>query len=180
MGLTNTFSFRNMSLGFTLDWRHGGLMYSATSSIVYFNGNAEQTMYNMRDAWIWPKSVIANADGTYSANSVPVDNYYSMNGVWYSNYNYIRYRDELLDKSYLKLREVNFTYRFPSKWFKDVKWISGASLSLIGRNLLMWTPSQGIVDPDATNYGNDLTSQFGEYYSAPSTRSFGGSVKITF
>ena len=75
---------------------------------------------------------------------------------------------------------MNFTYRFPSKWFKDVKWISGASLSLIGRNLLMWTPSQGIVDPDATNYGNDLTSQFGEYYSAPSTRSFGGSVKITF
>lgn len=180
MGLTNTFSFRNMSLGFTLDWRHGGLMYSATNSIVYFNGNAEETMYNMRDAWIWPKSVIANADGTYSENNVPVDNYYSMNGVWYSNYNYVRYRDELVDKSYLKLREVNFTYRFPSKWFKDVKWLSGASLSLIGRNLLMWTPNQGIIDPDTTNYGNDLTSQFGEYYSAPSTRSFGGSVKITF
>ncbi len=44
----------------------------------------------------------------------------------------------------------------------------------------MWTPKQGLVDPDNTNYGNDLTSQYGEYFSAPSTRTFGGSVKIVF
>ena len=24
-------------------------MYSATKSVIYFNGNAEETMYNMRD-----------------------------------------------------------------------------------------------------------------------------------
>ena len=44
----------------------------------------------------------------------------------------------------------------------------------------MWTPNQGMIDPDTTNYGNDLTSQFGEYYASPSTRTFGGSIKIVF
>ena len=37
-----------------------------------------------------------------------------------------------------------------------------------------------MIDPDTTNYGNDLTSQFGEYYASPSTRTFGGSIKIVF
>ena len=103
-----------------------------------------------------------------------------MNGVHYDNYNYVKYRDLLLDKSYLKLRELNITYRLPEKWFENVKWLTAAEVSLVGRNLLMWTPNQGLIDPDTTNYGNDLTSQFGEFYSAPSVRTFGGSVKIVF
>ena len=31
-----------------------------------------------------------------------------------------------------------------------------------------------------TNYGNDLTSEYGEFYAAPTVRSFGGNIKITF
>ena len=103
-----------------------------------------------------------------------------MNYYWYSNTNSERYRDDLIDKTYLKLREVNLTYRLPRKWFAGMKWLSGIDISFVGRNLLMWTPSQGLVDPDMTNYGNDLESQFGEYYSAPTTRTFGGSIKIVF
>ena len=45
----------------------------------------------------------------------------------------------------------------------------------------MWTPEENnYVDPEASNYGNDLTSEFGEFASAPTTRTFGGSLKITF
>lgn len=185
MGLNNVITFKNVSLGFTFDWRHGGLMYSATKSIAQFTGNEVSTLYNDRDAWVWPNSVVvigqtATGDPIYGENGVPVDATYTMNGVHYSNYNYYQYRNLLVDKSYLKLREVNLTYRLPNKWFENVKWLSGAEVSLVGRNLLMWTPNQGLIDPDTTNYGNDLTSQFGEFYSAPSVRTFGGSVKIVF
>ena len=185
MGLNNVFSYKNVSLGFSLDWRHGGLMYSATKSIALFTGNDVSTIYNDRDAWVWPNSAVvigkdAEGNDIYGENNIPVDARYTMNGVHYDNYNYYQYRKLLVDKSYLKLRELNITYKLPDKWFENVKWLSGAEVSLVGRNLLMWTPNQGLIDPDTTNYGNDLTSQFGEFYSAPSVRTFGGSVKIVF
>lgn len=180
MGFNNTVRWRDLSLGFSFDWRYGGKMYSATKSVIYFNGNAEETMYNMRDPFVVPNAVYMGSDGEYHENNIPVTAYYNMNYYWYSNTNSERYRDVLLDKTYLKLREVNLTYRLPRKWFAGVKWLSGIDISFVGRNLLMWTPSQGLVDPDMTNYGNDLESQFGEYYSAPTTRTFGGSIKIVF
>lgn len=179
MGLSNTIRWKDLTLGFSFDWRKGGLMYSATQSIVYFNGNAEQTMYNMRDPYVWPNSVYQDASG-YHENNVPVDQYYTMQGAYYSNYNYVMYRDDLIDKSYVKLRDLSLTYDLPKSLLGNAKWIQSAQLSVVGRNLLMWTPKQGIVDPDMTNYGNDLESQYGEYYSAPSTRSIGGGIKIVF
>ena len=81
---------------------------------------------------------------------------------------------------YIKLRELSLSYRLPTKWFQNVSWLSSIEMGLVGRNLLMWTPKQGLIDPDMTNYGNDLTSQYGEYYSSPSTRTIGANVKIVF
>ena len=136
-------------------------------------------MYNLRDPWVWPHSVYS-AGGTYVENNIPVTGYYNVNGAYYPNYNYVQYRTELLDKTYIKLRELNLSYRFPTKWFDNVSWLSTIELGIVGRNLLMWTPKQGLIDPDQTNYGNDLGSQYGEYYSAPSTRNIGANIKIVF
>ena len=179
MGLNNSIRYKNLSLGFSFDWRQGGLMYSATQGIVLFDGNAEQTMYNLRDPWVWPNSVYAQG-GTYVENNIPVTGWYNIHGAHYSNYNYVKYRDNLLDKTYIKLRELNLSYRFPTKWFANINWLSTIEMGIVGRNLLMWTPKQGLIDPDMTNYGNDLGSQYGEYYSSPSVRTFGANVKIVF
>ncbi len=179
MGLNTNIRYKNLSFGASFDYRKGGLMYSATKGIVLFDGNAEETMYNLRDPWVWPHSVIKKGD-TYVENNLPVTTNYNVNGAYYPNYNYVMYREELLDKTYLKLRELNLTYRLPDKWFQHVNWLSSVAVGLVGRNLLMWTPKQGLIDPDNTNYGNDLTSQYGEYYSAPSTRTVGANVKLVF
>ena len=160
-------------------------MYSATHGIVMFNGNAEETMYNLRDPWVHQHAVYqsgkdASGNPIYVENDLPVNSYYNINGEWYSNYNYVRHRDDLLDKTYLKLREITASYRLPAKWFASVNWLSTIEFGVFGRNLLMWTPKQGLIDPDMTNYGNDLTSLYGEYYSAPSTRNIGCNIKIVF
>ena len=180
MGLNTNIRYKNLSFGASFDYRKGGLMYSATKGIVLFDGNAEETMYNLRDPWVWPHSVIETADGSYKENNLPVTTQYNVNGAYYPNYNYVQYREELLDKTYLKLREINLTYRMPERWFQNVNWLSSVSIGLVGRNLLMWTPKQGLIDPDNTNYGNDLTSQYGEYYSAPSVRTVGANLKLVF
>ena len=180
MGLNTNLRYKNLSFGASFDYRKGGLMYSATKGIVLFDGNAEETMYNLRDPWVWPHSVVAVAGGGYKENNLPVTTQYNVNGAYYPNYNYVQYREELLDKTYIKLRELNLTYRMPERWFQNISWLSSVSVGLVGRNLLMWTPKQGLIDPDNTNYGNDLTSQYGEYYSAPSVRTVGANVKLVF
>ena len=185
MGLNTNFRYKDFTFGASFDYRKGGLMYSATKGIVLFDGNAEETMYNLRDPWVHQHAVYqsgkdANGNPIYTENNLPVNSYYNINGEWYSNYNYVRYRDNLLDKTYLKLREITASYRLPAKWFATVNWLSTIELGVFGRNLLMWTPKQGLVDPDMTNYGNDLTSLYGEYYSAPSTRNIGCNIKIVF
>ncbi len=181
MGFNNRLRYKNLSLAFNFDWRKGGRMYSATSSIAYFVGNAEETMYNNRNGFVVPNSVYKGTDGLYHENNIPVDaRFGTMGTYYYSSNNAEMYNRNLISKSFLKLREVNLTYSLPKKWFAKTKWLTGVDVSLVGRNLLMWTKSQGLIDPEMTNYGNDLTSEYGEFYAAPTVRSFGGSIKITF
>jgi hypothetical protein len=55
------------------------------------------------------------------------------------------------------------------------------SLTVYARNLLLWTPeSNYYIDPEATNFGNDLTSQFGEFETAPVSKQFGIALKANF
>jgi TonB-linked SusC/RagA family outer membrane protein len=186
MGLNNQFTYRNLSLGFTFDWRHGGLMYSNQKSVGYFVGTAPETAYNDRNPFILPNTVrqMVNPDTQelyYIENNIPISMGRTYNNYWYTSQNRSREpSNNLIDKSYIKLRELNLTYRMPSRWFEKTP-ISGLEVSLVGRNLFLWTPKdQVFIDPDTTNYGNDLLSEFGEYYAAPSTRVFGGSLRLVF
>ena len=184
MGLQNRVSYKNLSLGFTLDWRKGGVMVSHTKNLSYFVGNAPETAYNERNGFIEPNSVrnIGTADNPiYVENNIPADIYNGrMQNYWYDATNSIRGIDNnLLSKSYMKLREINLTYTLPKRWFTGSA-ISSMRVSLIGRNLLMWTKSQGFIDPDITNYGNDIDSEYGEYLAAPSQRTFGASLNLVF
>jgi TonB-linked SusC/RagA family outer membrane protein len=184
MGLQNRLSYKNLSMGFTLDWRKGGMMVSQTASTSYFVGNAPETAYNERNSFVLPNSVRNTgtaASPVYVENNIPVDIYAGgMNYYWYSQMNQSQTANtNLVSKSYLKLREINLSYTLPRKWFAN-SGISTMRVSLVGRNLLMWTKSQGFIDPDITNYGNDLDSEYGEYYAAPSQRTFGASLNLVF
>jgi hypothetical protein len=86
----------------------------------------------------------------------------------------------ILDKTYLKLRELTLSYSVPAKLLIRLPF-RALEISLVGRNLLMWTPAtNNFVDPEATNYGNDLLSDFGEFSAGPTSRFLGANIRITF
>ena len=96
------------------------------------------------------------------------------------SYNPLVRREFIIPRDYFKLREIAVTYDFPSKLLSRTPF-KQVTLSLIGRNLLLFTPSENnYVDPEATNLGNDLLSEFGETTGISSTRNFGGSIKVVF
>ena len=178
MGISNTLTYKGVSLSFDIDIRHGGLMYSRTKAINYFVGNAIQTAYNDRNPWILPGSVVDNGDGTYSENTVALTptniyNYWNNGG---DNYD----AGFLVDKSYVKLRQVVLSWDLPKAWLTNT-FLTGVKLSIFGNNLLMWTPSDNtFMDPESTSFGNDLEGNFGEYSTNPSSRKYGFNVSVKF
>jgi hypothetical protein len=78
---------------------------------------------------------------------------------------------------FIKLRQVIFSYNVPSKMMAKSPF-KGASVSVVGRNLLMIMKNTPNIDPESTyNSGN---AQGLEYYGAPSVRSFGINLNLKF
>jgi TonB-linked SusC/RagA family outer membrane protein len=179
MGFSSTLKYKNVSLRADLDVRQGGLMYSRSKNILYFTGNAVQTLYNDRNTFIVPNSVQKLADGTYVENTTPI----SSGAVWEYFQNGTDKLDEstLIDKSYVKLRSVVVSWDLPHRWFANSKVVQNAKLSVFGNNLLLWTPKENtFIDPEVTTYGNDLEGLFGEFSANPTTRKYGFNVTVKF
>lgn len=179
MGFTTNLKYKNFKLSATGDWHKGGLMYSETSYITHFNGNSTETVFNERDSFVYPHSV-KTVNGQYVENNIPVY-YYNMYAAQ-GNYSYNPYvrRQFVVSRSYFKLRELALTYDFPKFIAKKLS-MQHLSVSLVGHNLFLITPKkQNYIDPESSNFGNDIDSEFGETMGSVSTRNYGVNVKVVF
>ena len=87
--------------------------------------------------------------------------------------------ENLVDASYLKLREVSLTYRLPKSWFSKTP-NSAVQVGLIGRNLFLKTAKENTYsDPETSSFGTGNAQGY-EYGSIPSIRSYGANIRITF
>lgn len=181
LGWGTTLRWKDISFTANMEARVGGKMFSRTKGVVYFTGIAKQTAYNDRKPFIVPNSVnkITAADGTvsYVENTTPLS-YNYIQSYWADQYE--EDASDLISRGFVKLRDVAVTWNLPKKWL-DKTFLTGASVSLFGRNLLMWTPdSNTFVDPENSSFSGDLASMFGEYGANPSTRTYGFNIKISF
>ena len=81
------------------------------------------------------------------------------------------------ETSYLKLREIALTFDLPKSILEPVK-MSGASISFVGRNFLLWTTLPNVDPETSQGMGN---GQMGfEYMSLPQTKSYGVTLNLTF
>ncbi|MBO9585887.1 MAG: SusC/RagA family TonB-linked outer membrane protein [Flavobacterium sp.] len=183
MGLQNTFKYKNFNLGFSLDWKQGGEMYSYTKRLAHFVGNGIETTYNNRNTFIVPNSVnevVTNGVVSYVENTTPVS-YENVSSFYNTQDNPAYENNHVIDKTFVRLREVNFNYDFPSALTKNMG-LNKISLGVYARNLFMWTPGANpYVDPEVSTYGaSRVISDFGEFGSNPSQRSIGGVLKLSF
>ncbi len=159
-------------------------MFSRTKTLMLFTGNGVITTYNDRKPFIIPNSVVDNGDGTYSENTTPI---YLTNGSMQDYYD-IGYGEGgefyLIDRSYVKLRNISLTWRLPRKWLRAISF-TDVSVTAFCNNVFTWTASDNrYIDPESTtvsqaSYG-DLATQFGELYANPSCRIFGCNVSVVF
>jgi TonB-linked SusC/RagA family outer membrane protein len=181
-GISTRLTWKGISISGTLDIRQGGIMYSRTKDISVWAGTVPITLYNMREPFIIPNSVYEigrdiNNEPIYAENTIPIDavhlvDYWGNGGTQLDGISFI-------DKSYIKLREVILSYSVPEKLLSQLP-IGTIQLSVIGRNLLLWTPEdQHYIDPELTTFGNDLEADFGEYGAQPTVRSVTFSLRFS-
>jgi hypothetical protein len=182
LGLQNNVSYKGLSLGFLFDYRHGGIVVSRTKTIGSTSGQLEETLYGRENGYditlpgngIISEGVIKNADGSFTPNTIKItsrnwhNRYYERNNVEAAKY----------DATFLKLREVTIGYTIPKKLLTRIP-VQDIKISLVGRNLALWTENPHF-DPETMAMGGGTLIPGVEDMAIPSTRNIGFNLNIKF
>jgi len=163
----------NLSWGNDLKWKGLGVNFLFTGrvgGIVVSNTQAMMDAFGVSQA-----SADARDGGGAIANGrpIPAKEYYSVVGTGASGGIASMY---CYSATNIRLAEASIGYDFPVK--KWTKFIKGANLSIVGRNLL-FLYNKAPFDPELT--ANTQTYYQGiDYFMMPSLRSIGFSAKLNF
>lgn len=174
MGIDNNFTYKGFNLNFLLDIRQGGKLYSGTVAMLRATGLAQETSAGREEQFIEP-GVILNEDGTSIQNNKPVNN---MESYWGHIGKYSNTEGSVYDASYVKLRELSFTYSLPRKWFSKF-FVRSVDLGIEGRNLWLIKSHVPHIDPEVNLFGPSAIGEGVEFNSMPATRSWGFNLRVT-
>ena len=165
-GLTNTFTYKNVSFSFLLEVRQGGDVLDLAEVNSIRNGITQLTERRYERAVF--NGVVRNADGTFTTNTNAVvldENYYR--AFLFNGWGGVG----IQDASWFRVRNINLGYSLPDAIAKKTPFKRGIRATLTGTNLFLSTPFRG-YDPDALAFGSgtNLIGFVGR--NNPATRSF--------
>jgi TonB-linked SusC/RagA family outer membrane protein len=168
-GLTNTFSYKGLSLSALFSAQYGGQLYSLTSTFGKYSGMMEETVDgNIRQMYMIADGVMEGENGQYVPNDIeiaPVDFFASMFGHG---------RAFVYDASFVKLRELSLGYSLPSSFISKTPFTK-ISVSVVGRNLAILYKKVPHLDPEAAVTGSGNIQGY-EGGAIPSLRSYGFNI----
>lgn len=181
-GVLNTLRYKDLSLSFLIDVKHGGDVYSVDMYYGLATGlPAETAGLNElgkpvrsprdEDGGVLYPGVAPDGTPNQVRNDVGVG-YPGLGGSTRPLAGYI------YDASYVKLREVSLTYNLPASLIDRLAPLKSIQLAVVGRNLWIISKNLPYADPeDNMGAGNIQGAQIG---SLPNVRTFGFNVKATF
>ena len=195
VSMTNNLNYKNFGLSFLIDGRFGGATYDSyerdlwrsgshpdaihsereLSNIAYVSGGDARTMLIQGVKVISggveydPNGNIVGEDTReYAPNDEMVD--YQRWATGYMG----DWRSNVIEKTFIKLREVTLTYNFP-RHLLDKTFLNNASVSFVGRNLLYWTKEDTFGDLDTYSMSTGDTN-----LQLPSQRTYGVNINLSF
>lgn len=186
-GINNTLSFRNFNLGFLIDLRMGGDIYSGTNvrltqwglhkqSLIGREGQPPVTVTGVTQSIVGGRPAVdANGNPIYepftkTLTPQEAQNYWNQVGE--------RVQDHFIyDGSFAKLRQLTFGYNFPASMLTRTPF-QHLNLSFVARNLAILWKNVDNIDPESSySSGN---GQGLDYFGMPQTRSFGFNLSVGF
>jgi len=187
-GWSMRLGFKGLTLSTLVDTKWGGDIYSGTYVTGLQNGQSPTTLIerqggglpytdpdgNVRNVGIILDGVLS--DGSQNTQVVHYLFKYVPNaggwGRWLTT-------PGIIENSWIKLREVNLTYRFSESLTQKTKVFQKLSISLVGRDLAyLYTTLPDKINPEGGNGSGN--AQGLEWASFPGIRSFGFSLNASF
>ena len=190
--ITSNMKWKGFTLGATFDYRGGHVTRFGIEYNALFTGSSYLSGTSGRQRFVFPNSVIevtdANGNVSYQENS-NITVYTGGVNFWNGVYKQGR-ANQVISAASWRLRELSLGYEVPQKYLKKVGFLQRASISLVGRNLFMWTPKTNIFgDPDYTGSGGNSNISGSSYNrnvsgmagtSSTSTRNYGFNLLLSF
>ncbi len=156
LGISNTLTYKGITLYFLLDCKNGGDIY---------NGKDQRLAFNLTSAKMDVAGKTGNAKKAYDYWSAGAYDKNDPNQYWVE------------DGSYLKVRELALGYSLPKKMLGGFfnGFIKGVDLKVIGRNLLTLTNYSG-YDPEV----GSLRMPYDGIYMNPNYRNISISLGLQF
>jgi len=199
-GVTNTFSYKNLTVSALIDIQKGGNFFSLDTWYGYGTGIYDITAGDnsngvpVRDpvdgstgGGLDIGGVVAATDATTGAYIYDADGNYTSSGVANTEFAYFgNYANSygwatapnalhVYDASYVKLRQLLISYAIPSEKLEG-KGIQGLEIGIVGRNLAILYKNCPYTDPEAgLSAGNIQGYQSGAY---PAVKEIG--LNLTF
>jgi hypothetical protein len=168
-GISQRFSYGAFDLSMLVDGQMGGDIFSVTNWFGEYAGVLESSLRGREvdfcDPGIIVDGILPDGSRNTSVAVCPED---------YFGRNYGINEASIDDASYIKLREVRVGYELPDAWVDRVGF-RGGNLSLIGRNLFLWSRIENIDPETAFDAGNVQGIEFGQF---PTARSIGFSLSL--
>jgi len=167
MGFSNTFKYKKIFLNVLIDGRFGGNVMSMTEAMLDFYGVSKATGDARAAGGVKINAV--NASGT-AVTSMPAQDYYTQVGDRSGATGEYMYK-----ATNVKLGELSIGYTFD---FSKQTIFNAVNVSLVGKNLFFFY-KDAPFDPNVTlSSGEGL--QGVDIFGAPSTRSIGVNLNLTF
>lgn len=167
-GMSNSFSYRQFSFSFLIDYRFGNKILSATEYYSYVQGLNQATLVG-RETGIVANGVLEN--GLKNTINVPAYAYYPELATNIS-------ASSVLNGSFIKLRQATLGYSFNANYLKKTPF-SSVGIDLVARNLFTLLKYSKNIDPES-QFSPTLGYAGIEGASLPATRTFGVNFNFKF
>ncbi len=189
IGADAVVTYKSFRFSILFAYRGQYSVYNGIGQNLDWSGAGYRNAVYDRKSFVFPNSVIQNADGTFTDNkTVAIVNGNGNNGFWSDGINRNTSSNYMSSGNFIKLREVSLSYDLSSLVSKmGSKFIKGGSISVQGRNLFLWMAKGNYYTDPEYNAGASLTNSqatngmgLNDATATPPARYFGGTLSLKF
>jgi TonB-linked SusC/RagA family outer membrane protein len=168
-GVTNTVSYKNLSLLVHVDGKFGGKVFSSTALNGLRSGMSQKSLVG-RSGVVFDGVLPGGAQNNISVAPQ----------IFYADYRTQQIADPFVfSTDFVKLRNITLTYDLTHFMSKNVKFVKGLTLSAFCRNAAVLLKHIPDVDPEAFASTSDTRLGY-EQHTEPTTRTMGLNLNVKF
>jgi TonB-linked SusC/RagA family outer membrane protein len=187
--ISNTVRYKDFSFSCLFDLRYGGLIYNEIERRLNMYGLSEASAMNNREG-IVPDGYVQENGEYRKITLADLEKFGKIGGMsgqeyWANMMEETCPENELINDTYLKLREARISYDVPRRYLKKVS-LQSVTIALVGRNLAVFSKVKHI-DPETfgiasgkSDFNYDTKVPGYANSNMPSVRSYGFSLNIKF